>query len=1646
MAQNDQIIDVDLEANSGDLLAAVDQFYAKMKQVQLLITSIGNKLNANAASFDKKTTETLQAIRRTQSQIELVERMSKQNQLSPAETIRLQKQLATQQIRDIRDRKALEMAADQARLRRVETLDRIQNESKKSTRQALLGELQLHDHIESKVQQRLRAMDRLEAQQKRLNQAWEKARQIETNMDKKTQAWIKAENEAKAREQKLDQRKKKELAAMDREASARVQAEERAGEQILANRQRRQLELDKAEDRLRKQNTLTNAERLAMAKKVADLQIRSIATREDLQKRVDAAQEFADRKTLEMQKATSAEVKRRLRDEITLAEYNANRGQRRLNAMDRQQTMLSPREQLQREKTLATETVNSLRQVGDLDRMLTASRERRTRLVGQLETEQNAKIQRELMQRIQLENHIEAKIKARIRLLQQEAAAQARANAPQKPGVIGSIMSPGYAGAALARTGVYAAAAAGIYGTVNTIRQAVGFAVELEDKLADLQAIAGATDLQMEELSLSILETARNSKFATVELVQATTVLAQAGLTAKDMETALDSVSNLALAAGTDLTTSSETLTSVIGAFQLQASEMPRIADALVGALNRSKLSIEQVAAAIQYAGATAFENNITFEELLGTAGALAQAGIRSGSTIGTGLRQFLVDLQDPSKKLIEELTKLGLTLDDVDVSSRGLVPVLQTLRDAGFDSAQAYAGLETRAAAAYLVAKNNIGTIRELMEAQYALNQATDAAEKSMDSLGAQWNRFKNLLGEDFVYSTSEAMVRFKNALKLVNDAMAEQNERMANGVSEANSFRNQLMIMNPTLGGVVYGLDMATSGLSDYSTQAEAAATEVKKQSEEFMSQMETVNAVDNAIERLLQQQGRYRGDARELQMQTLSLARQFDGLGGSLLQAAGNFDAIIAKMQEFRSKAYEAAMAAAQLQANAAFSQRLIARAEIDKAVSSGVRGRMPADVREAYDRVIGTSNLGTSGNLYANMLATSAFMDRVGKLPEGKLKTELLGLGNQFATRSSAFTVERSARQQFDDARVRASPEGAKALNTMNTMRSWTDKPKEQRPGFGNMNAVQFGETSMKTLSEQANKFPKGSPERNFFDEQILAMASLIQSAKANMAGPKAKASGNSGGAAERALRRQQRLSTRNDKRVADAALKGADLDLKAAMDILDESLDYLDFKNAAVDVYSALEGWAEARDKAIAAEVKASEMNEEQAENYRREVAREIEDRRREVSRAMANGIIKMYDNLIAEADRQFNRAMQPFEAGVQLAEGRIASFDRTYNEGRVPDYVRSEQEFQARQVGETRDRARLDALYNRMEEQRRALGDLTTAVSLVESGALAAGKGITEVSKALDEAFVEEGGITVHGARKILDLAKATKAFTEEDLNNLRLKLEEGQDAMRGMDAEAAALAESLRQVVPPDFMTGLQLAAREYVRLNNLNRGFEEQMTMGLSGAFEETHSAMTAFWETMLNNPTQAASAFEQFGNSVIGMLKRMAAEALANQLMGLLLSAVGGGFSMKSSVSSNLAAASKSMDGILAGGIGKFNGGLVRRYSGGGLVTEGVANRDSVLTALAKDEFVLRKPAVDSIGVGFLNEMNRRGAQALGDMGNTIVASPPARQEMSVYVVAPEDKPQLGPNDVVAVITKDIMKGGTTKKLIKHVAQGG
>jgi TP901 family phage tail tape measure protein len=324
---------------------------------------------------------------------------------------------------------------------------------------------------------------------------------------------------------------------------------------------------------------------------------------------------------------------------------------------------------------------------------------------------------------------------------------RARINAYRRQDTRERLFGDGGASTLLVQAGLMAGYQA-LGGIQSLFSGAIRSAVELDAALKQLQAISAATRNEMVDLKASLIEVAQGSKFSAAEVAQASVLLAQAGLSINEIQHTMKAVIQLATASGSELKKSVDVMTSVLSVFDMSASQSESVANKLTAALNRSKLDIDKMALGLQYAGNAAADAGVNFDELVSGLSAMANAGIRSGSTLGTGLRQLFVDIQKPSQNFQEILARLGISLSDVDIRAQGFEGVMRNLIDKGFTSAEAFKAFQIRSASAFAALSNNIDTFHDMQDAIQGTNAALEANAIQMESMSVQYDHLKSNLG----------------------------------------------------------------------------------------------------------------------------------------------------------------------------------------------------------------------------------------------------------------------------------------------------------------------------------------------------------------------------------------------------------------------------------------------------------------------------------------------------------------------------------------------------------------------------------------------------------------------------------------------------------------------------------------------------------------------------------------------------------------------------------------------------------------------------------------------------------------------------------------------------------------------------------
>ena len=348
----------------------------------------------------------------------------------------------------------------------------------------------------------------------------------------------------------------------------------------------------------------------------------------------------------------------------------------------------------------------------------------------------------------------------------------------------------------------------------------IRFVVDFDRALQNLQAITVTSNTNMMALSVSLRQVSRETKFTAVEVAEAATILGQAGFSTTEIQDSIRSITLLAAATGSTLKQAVDVATSTLGVFNLQASEMASVANQITTAINRSKLNIEKLALGLQFAGNVAADAGLGLTELLAALSQFANAGVRSGSTLGTGIRQLIIDLAAPSRKLAQRYRELGLTVDETSIKTQGFLGVLRNLREAGFTSSDGLEFLEVRAANAFSAITKGLPELEEFQRSLLLTDSAVRANATQMLSLSNRWSRFVSVMGEVILIGSGPIAIFFKTLLGGVTSL----------GIAVANSGKAFTVLVSVLLGTGIAALTVWLSrviGLTRVMTAATAATT---------------------------------------------------------------------------------------------------------------------------------------------------------------------------------------------------------------------------------------------------------------------------------------------------------------------------------------------------------------------------------------------------------------------------------------------------------------------------------------------------------------------------------------------------------------------------------------------------------------------------------------------------------------------------------------------------------------------------------------------------------------------------------------------------------------------------------------------------
>ena len=333
---------------------------------------------------------------------------------------------------------------------------------------------------------------------------------------------------------------------------------------------------------------------------------------------------------------------------------------------------------------------------------------------------------------------------------------------------------------------------------------AVATGNEFEAQMSRVQAIAGATTEELEELTNQAMDLGAETSFSASEVAQGMENLASAGFNTNEIMEAMPGLLDLAASSGAELATSSEIAASTIRGFGLEADSASHVADVFAEAAARTNAQTEDMGEAMKYVAPVAKAVGLSLEETAAAIGIMSDAGIK-GSQAGTTLRSGLTRIIKPTKQVKDAMETLGVEFYNNDGKMKSLNEIIEELQKSTnglTDEAknQALAQIFGTEALSGMLALVNRGP-KELNKMTKSFEQCDGAASEMAETM------LDNALGsiESLMGSIESAGIAIQKSLSPIIREVAETIQDL---VDEFNNLSEEEQLNIIKTAGLVAGI----------------------------------------------------------------------------------------------------------------------------------------------------------------------------------------------------------------------------------------------------------------------------------------------------------------------------------------------------------------------------------------------------------------------------------------------------------------------------------------------------------------------------------------------------------------------------------------------------------------------------------------------------------------------------------------------------------------------------------------------------------------------------------------------------------------------------------------------------------------------
>ncbi len=287
--------------------------------------------------------------------------------------------------------------------------------------------------------------------------------------------------------------------------------------------------------------------------------------------------------------------------------------------------------------------------------------------------------------------------------------------------------------------------ALGALGGALILRSTIRILADFSQSMSTIKAITGETGRSFDALRNRAKKLGIETRFSATQAAEGMVFLARTGFDANEVLQTIKGTLNLAQVGLIDVARAADIASNVLKGFRLEAVQMERIIDILAKTSSSSNTNIEQLGDAMSFAAPAAAALGISAETTAAAIGVLSDAGIQ-GTRAGSGLRTSFIKLLAGAGAAKKSLKAVSLFLNDVNIESRGLIPVLETLRVANIGLTQATELVGVRQANNLLILIDSLPRLKELARLNLeAAGTAEEMATIMDDNLNGALLRVKS-------------------------------------------------------------------------------------------------------------------------------------------------------------------------------------------------------------------------------------------------------------------------------------------------------------------------------------------------------------------------------------------------------------------------------------------------------------------------------------------------------------------------------------------------------------------------------------------------------------------------------------------------------------------------------------------------------------------------------------------------------------------------------------------------------------------------------------------------------------------------------------------------------------------------------------